>query len=97
MNAMDGRGVTPLHLAYSRLRLARRSDDEGGEALSRKKEIYGIVEMLREFLTITKSDKDETDELEALAGKLTLSDTTEQVRWQSCMSRYCFHGDVFPW
>lgn len=79
MNALDGRGVTPLHLAYSRLRLARESDDREGQPLSRKREIYGIVDMLREYLVLTKSHRDETDELEALASKLTLSETKEEV------------------
>ncbi len=65
MNALDGRGVTPLHLANSRLRLARESDDRGGECLSRKREIYGIVEMLREYLAASNStfrDEEEEDE-----------------------------------
>ena len=79
MNALDGRGVSPLHLAHSRLRIARNSDDAGGQPLSRKTEIYGIVDMLREYLVITKSKQDETDELEALASKLTLSETPEEV------------------
>ena len=92
MNALDARGVTPLHLANSRLRLARESDDRGGECLSRKKEIYGIVEMLREYLAASRGifgdDGDnegggggdqETRELEELASKLSLSETPEQV------------------
>lgn len=40
----------------------------------------GIVEMLREYLTITESGREETDELEELASKLSLSDTPQQVR-----------------
>ena len=82
VNALDGRGVSPLHLAHSRLRLARQSDDEGGEGLSRKREMCGIVEMLRQYLVITKSDKDDADELEVLASKLSLSETPEQVSEQ---------------
>ena len=88
VNALDGRGVSPLHLAYSRLRLARRSDDAGGEALSRKREMSGIVEMLREYLTLTDSGREETDELDELASKLSLSDTPQQVRGQGSL-RYC--------
>lgn len=82
MNALDGRGVSPLHLAHSRLRLARDSDDREGQPLSRKTEIYGIVSMLREYLVITESHKDETDALEGLASRLTLSETTEEVHCQ---------------
>ena len=66
-------------MAYSRLRLARESDDKGGEALSRKSEMCGMVEMLKEYLHVTKSNKDETEELEELAGRLSLSETSEQV------------------
>lgn len=79
VNALDGRGVSPLHLAHSRLRMARESDDRAGQPLSRKNEIYGIVDMLRQYLVITESHREETDELEALASRLTLSETTEQV------------------
>ena len=80
MNAMDSRGVTPLHLALSRLRIARDSDDEGGLPLSRKKEITQIVEMVQKYLDVTKSSKDETDELERLASQLSLSETPQQVK-----------------
>ena len=80
MNAMDSRGVTPLHLALSRLRITRDSDDEGGLPLSRKKEMTQIVEMVQKYLHITKSSKDETDELERLAGQLSLSETPQQVK-----------------
>ena len=79
MNAVDSRGVTPLHLAFSRLRIARDSDDEGGLPLSRKKEITQIVEMVQQYLHVTKSSKDETDELERLASQLSLSETKQQV------------------
>ena len=82
INATDVRGVTPLHLAHSRLKIARESDDIGGEALSRKREICGIVEMLKEYLTITECDQEETKELEDLASRLTLSETPEQVRME---------------
>ena len=79
VNAVDSRGVTPLHLALSRLRIARDSDDEGGLPLSRKKEMTQIVEMVQKYLHVTKSSKDETDELERLASKLSLSETHQQV------------------
>ena len=80
VNAMDSRGVTPLHLALSRLRIARDNDDEGGLPLSRKKEITQIVEMVQKYLHVTKSSKDETEELERLAGQLSLSETPQQVK-----------------
>ena len=79
VNAMDSRGVTPLHLALSRLRIARDSDDKGGLPLSRKNEITQIVEMIHKYLHVTKSSKDETDELEKLASQLSLSETPQQV------------------
>ena len=79
VNSVDSRGVTPLHLANSRLRLARESDDIGGLRLSRKPEMLRIVEMVQEYLNHTHCSQDETDELERLAGKLSLSDTPEQV------------------
>lgn len=79
VNAVDARGVTPLHLANTRLRLARESDDVGGFPLSRKPEMLRIVEMVQEYLNHTHCSQDETDELERLAGKLSLSETPEQV------------------
>lgn len=79
VNAVDSRGVTPLHLANSRLRIARESDDIGGLPLSRKSEMLRIVEMVQEYLSCTNSTQDETEELERLAGKLSLSETPEQV------------------
>lgn len=79
VNAMDSRGVTPLHLALSRLRIARDSDDEGGLPLSRKKEMTQIVDMVQQYLHITRGSKDEADELERLAGQLSLSETPQQV------------------
>ena len=80
VNAIDSRGITPLHLALSRLRIARDSDDEGGLPLSRKKDITQIVEMVQKYLHVTKSGKDETDELEKLASQLSLSETSQQVK-----------------
>ena len=38
-----------------------------------------IVDMIREFLHLTESSKNETEELERLAGQLSLSETPEQV------------------
>ena len=87
MNAVDSRGMTPLHLAHSRLKLARESDDRDGMPLSRKAEMVRVVEMVQEYLTVTHSNKDEVDELDRLAGKLSLSETTEQVRMISYFSR----------
>ena len=83
---MDSRGVTPLHLALSRLRIARDSDDEGGLPLSRKKEITQIVEMVQKYLHVTRSSKDETDELERLASQLSLSETPQQVYYNKIFS-----------
>ncbi len=79
MNAVDSRGMTPLHLAQSRLRLARKSDDEGGMPLSRKAEMLKIVEMVHQYLSVTHSDTNEVEELDRLAGQLSLSETTDQV------------------
>ena len=79
VNALDSRGVTPLHLALSRLRIARECDDQDGLPLSRKRDMMQIVEMIQSYLHLS-SCSDETDELEKLAGKLSLSETTEQVR-----------------
>lgn len=79
VNTVDDRGITPLHLAHSRLRMARKSDDEGGEGLSRKKEMCAIVEMLKRYLELSRSHAEEARELEALASKLSLSDTPREV------------------
>ncbi len=79
MNAVDSRGMTPLHLAQSRLRLARQSDDEGGMPLSCKGEVVKIIEMMQQYLSINHSNKDEMAELDKLAGQLSLSETRDQV------------------
>jgi len=79
VNSTDARGVTPLHLAHSRLRLARESDDIGGIPLSRKHEMIKIVEMIQEYLSSSHGNKDEIEELDKLAGQLSISETTEQV------------------
>ena len=38
-----------------------------------------IVDMIREYLHLTESSKNETEELERLASQLSLSETPEQV------------------
>ena len=43
MNAVDLRGVTPLHLALSRLRVIGGEDSPEGVPLTRKKEISQVV------------------------------------------------------
>ena len=43
MNAVDLRGVTPLHLALSRLRVIGGEDSPEGIPLTRKKEITQVV------------------------------------------------------
>jgi len=79
LEALDDRGVSPLHLARSRLKIARSKEDDGGVALTRKMEVSRVVEMLKEFLRVTQSSREETTELEDLASKLSLSETPQQV------------------
>ena len=43
VNAVDLRGVTPLHLALSRLRVIGGEDSPEGIPLTRKKEITQVV------------------------------------------------------
>ena len=43
MNAVDLRGVTPLHLALSRLRVIGGEDSPEGIPLTRKKEITQVI------------------------------------------------------
>ena len=80
VEALDDRGVSPLHLAHSRLKIARGKDDDGGVALTRKMEVSRVVQMLKEFLRVTQSSREETRELEDLASKLSVSETPQQVR-----------------
>ena len=52
MNAVDLRGVTPLHLAQSRLRLIGDSEGRGsaeGIPLTRKKEITNVWSPYQKF------------------------------------------------
>ncbi|CAI8018881.1 Ankyrin repeat domain-containing protein 54 [Geodia barretti] len=94
VNATDTKGVTPLHLALSRLRMlgGKESKEEGGGGSERggeggngapsfrKKEIMHIVEMIKEYLHVSKSSsQNETVELERLAGQLSISETPQQV------------------
>jgi hypothetical protein len=93
VNATDAKGVTPLHLALSRLRMlgGKETAEEGGGSERggeggngvpsfRKKEIMHIVEMMKEYLHVSKSSsQNETMELERLAGQLSISETTQQV------------------
>ncbi len=79
VEALDDRGISPLRLAHSRLKIAKSKEDEGGLALTRKMEVGRIVDMLKEFLRATRSSKEETQGLEELAGKLSLCETPQQV------------------
>lgn len=79
MDAVDDKGITPLRLAHSRLRITRDGDDDAELPFTRKTEVLRIVEMLKEFLMATHGSKDETTELEELASKLSISDTLKQV------------------
>ena len=80
VNATDLRGVTPLHLALSRLRILGEGEGTSSSTdLRRKKDITQIVEMIREYLHVTDGSKDETEELEKLASQLSLSETPQQV------------------
>ncbi len=94
VNTTDFRGVTPLHLALSRLKIlgeeqpSSSSSSSGppakGVSLRRKTELTHIVEMIQEYFQQTAGSKVEADELERLASELSLSETPQQVRWHQC-------------
>lgn len=87
INTTDFRGVTPLHLALSRLKIlgegatssSSSSAPEEGVSLRRKKEITQIVEMIQGYLQLSGTSEGEMDELEGLASQLSLSETPQQV------------------
>ena len=75
MNALDVNGTTPLHLALSTLKISSTNNPNSG----RKEELQQVVDMMREYMSISRTTKDESAELEKLASQLCISQTPQEV------------------
>eukprot|EP00731_Ephydatia_muelleri_P028672 Em0020g316a len=75
VNALDINGTTPLHLALSTLKISATNNPNS----DRKEELQQVVDMMREYLSVSRSTKDESVELEKLASQLSISQTPQEV------------------
>lgn len=72
-------GNTPLHLAHSRLNVLNDDCYKTQPVAETKKQINEVLEMLQEYFQIQSKASTDVDELVSLAGKLSLSETPQEI------------------